>query len=102
MRDPQQRSIAGASIPLGPTKRARRQSPDGAAKITYGARRLSPREGVVLRKLVAGMTLSQIAADLELRPTTIGACIDRIVGKTGCGGRKSLVEWALQNGYGPV
>jgi DNA-binding CsgD family transcriptional regulator len=68
--------------------------PTGVADPSAG---LSPREVEVLRRLVAGATNREIAAELFISPRTVQSHMTNIFGKLGVGTRSAAVAYAYQH-----
>ena len=58
---------------------------------------LSSREFEILRMLASGRTVTQIASELHLSPTTVSTYRTRILGKMNLATTADLIRYALQN-----
>lgn len=63
--------------------------------------KLPRREREILELLCQGKTTKEIAAELELAPSTVDHRIAALLVKVGVSNRLRLVIWGLQHGFDP-
>jgi DNA-binding NarL/FixJ family response regulator len=66
---------------------------------TLVATTLTAREQEVLRLIVSGISLNQIAEQLHLSPKTVTTHKSNLMGKLGIRNNSDLIRYALENGY---
>lgn len=76
-----------------------RGNPRGARLRPPALHHLTPQERNLLVKVAQGLRDDEIAADMFIAKSTVGAIIDRIRGKTGTKSRLTLVIYAYEQGY---
>jgi len=90
------RKIAAGGVQISEAAAAQLIGAGGAADAPHAA--LSDREYEVLRQIVAGRSVTEIADALHLSVKTVSTHKARILEKLGLGGTADLVRYALEHG----
>lgn len=62
---------------------------------------MTPRQGEIAGLIAAGLTNSEIAAELVLTTGTVANHVEHILNRLGCRSRARIAVWAVQHGHCP-